>query len=143
MLLLCLAAFASAAKDAPPAAADPALEAQVMKIASELRCLVCQNQTLADSDATLAQDLREQMRVMLHQGADAEQVRAFMTQRYGDFVLYRPPLKASTVPLWAGPAVLLLAGLAVLFAVLRQRKRLGDERFEPDPIDVSEQGATP
>jgi cytochrome c-type biogenesis protein CcmH len=145
-VLLCTAALGAGAKDAAPAAADPALEARVMAIAAELRCLVCQNQTLADSDASLAFDLREQMRTMLRQGADGDQVRAFMTQRYGDFVLYRPPLKASTLPLWAGPGVLLLGGLAALLRVLRRRAQLGNEHFEADPVDATqatEQGVTP
>ena len=127
------AIFGAAAKDAPPAAADPAIEAHMLRIADELRCLVCQNQTLAASDASLAQDLREQMRTMLRQGADDAQVRAFMTDRYGDFVLYRPPLKATTLALWLGPGALLAGGLATLALVLRRRSRLGDAHFEPDP----------
>jgi len=141
--LICIASFATSARDAEPAAADPAIEAQMLSIADELRCLVCQNQTLAASDADLAQDLREQMRVMLKQGADADQVRRFMTDRYGDFVLYRPPVKASTLALWFGPALLLLGGLAALAAVLRRRSRLGDEHFEQDPLDATEEGSTP
>jgi cytochrome c-type biogenesis protein CcmH len=123
---------------AAPATADPALELRVQRIASELRCLVCQNQTLADSDASLARDLREQMRTMLRQGADETQVRRFLTDRYGDFVLYRPPLKPSTLALWFGPGLLLAGGLATLAAVLRRRSRLGDAHFEHDPIDPLE-----
>ena len=136
MLLVCLLAASAGANDAAPASADPALEARVMQIAAELRCLVCQNQTLADSHVGLALDLREQMRTMLRDGADADQVRRFMTDRYGDFVLYRPPLKATTFALWFGPLALLIGGLAILFVVLRRRSRLGAEHFEPDaPID--------
>ena len=136
MLLACLLAASAGANEAAPASADPALEARVMQIAAELRCLVCQNQTLADSHASLALDLREQMRTMLREGADADQVRRFMTDRYGDFVLYRPPLKATTFALWFGPLALLIGGLAILFVVLRRRSRLGAEHFEPDaPID--------
>lgn len=131
-LLMCLLAANAGANEAVPASADPALEARVMQIAAELRCLVCQNQTLADSNASLALDLREQMRVMLRDGADADQVRRFMTDRYGDFVLYRPPLKATTFALWFGPLALLIGGLGVLFVVLRRRSRLGAEHFEPD-----------
>jgi cytochrome c-type biogenesis protein CcmH len=131
-LLMCLLAANAGANEAVPASADPALEARVMQIAAELRCLVCQNQTLADSSASLALDLREQMRVMLRDGADADQVRRFMTDRYGDFVLYRPPLKATTFALWFGPLALLIGGLGVLFVVLRRRSRLGAEHFEPD-----------
>ena len=144
LLLLGLAAGIAAAKDAAPAAADPALEAQVRRIGAELRCLVCQNQTLADSDAGLAQDLREQMRVLLRQGADDAQVRRYMTDRYGDFVLYRPPLKATTVVLWLGPAALLAGGLAALALLLRRRSRLADADFEPDDLDVVDaEGAEP
>ena len=138
------------ANEAAPASADPALEARVMLIAAELRCLVCQNQTLADSHASLALDLREQMRVMLRDGASADQVRSFMTDRYGDFVLYRPPLKATTFALWFGPLALLIGGLGVLFVVLRRRSRLGAEHFEadadvidnPDNRDTTVEGVT-
>jgi cytochrome c-type biogenesis protein CcmH len=136
LLLLGLAAGIAAAKDAAPAAADPALEAHVRRIGAELRCLVCQNQTLAESDAGLAQDLREQMRVLLRQGADDAQVRRYMTERYGDFVLYRPPLKAATVVLWLGPAALLAGGLAALALLLRRHSRLADAEFEPDDFDA-------
>jgi cytochrome c-type biogenesis protein CcmH len=136
-LLLCVFALGIAsAKDAPLVAADPALEARMLNIATELRCLVCQNQTLADSDADLALDLREQMRVMLRTGANDAQVRQFMTDRYGDFVLYRPPLKATTLALWIGPCALLIAGFVGLVLVLRRRSRLGEEHFEPDPPDT-------
>jgi cytochrome c-type biogenesis protein CcmH len=139
--LLCAVAYCAEAKEAALAAADPALEARMLDIAQELRCLVCQNQTLATSDADLAQDLREQMRVMLRQGADEDQVRRFMTDRYGDFVLYRPPVKATTLALWFGPAVLLLGGLGALIVVLKRRDRLGDEHFELDPSDATQEGA--
>ena len=141
-LFLCLLAASAAANEAMPASADPALEARVMQIAAELRCLVCQNQTLADSNASLALDLREQMRTMLRDGADADQVRRFMTDRYGDFVLYRPPLKATTLALWFGPLALLLGGLAVLFAVLRRRNRLAPEHFDAAEIDTTNEGVT-
>jgi cytochrome c-type biogenesis protein CcmH len=142
--LLALCAVAAFAKDAPPVALDPALEARMLSIASELRCLVCQNQTLADSDASLAQDLREQIRALLRQGADSAQVRRFMTDRYGDFVLYRPPLQASTLALWLGPGLLLAGGLATLASVLHWRARLSDAHFEPDRSDGLEpEGATP
>ena len=113
---------AALAAEAPTVAADPVLEARVMAIAAELRCLVCQNQTIADSNAGLAVDLRNQVRDMLRQGQDRQQIVAYMTDRYGDFVLYRPPLKESTALLWFGPAALLLGGLAVLVLVLRRSK---------------------
>ena len=105
----------------------------MLRLASELRCLVCQNQTLADSHADLAVDLREQLRTMVKRGDSDEQIMAYMTARYGDFVLYRPPVKASTWLLWFGPGALLLGGLAVLVAIIRKRQRLGDDAFEPDP----------
>jgi cytochrome c-type biogenesis protein CcmH len=131
-----LAAAPVLAKEALPAAADPVLEARVMRIASELRCLVCQNQTIADSHADLAQDLRRQVREMLQRGDTDQQVTDYMTARYGDFVLYRPPLKATTALLWFGPALLMVAGLAGLVFVLWRRTRMSADRFDPDEDDV-------
>ena len=131
-LLLCCVLPLAMAKEAVPVAPDPVLEARMLSIARELRCLVCQNQTIADSDAALAQDLRRQVREMLQRGESDAQIRAYMTERYGDFVLYRPPLQASTVPLWAGPGVLLAGGALTLWLVLRRRSRLDDGHFEPD-----------
>jgi cytochrome c-type biogenesis protein CcmH len=129
-----------AAKDAPPAASDPLVESRMLAIASELRCLVCQNQTIADSHAGLAEDLRIEIRALLHDGRTDDEVRAYMTERYGDFVLYRPPLKATTLLLWAGPFVLLALGAWMLVARLRQRSRLPDDQFEPE-LDEVEEGA--
>ncbi len=107
---------------AVPVAADPVLEARVNALAAELRCLVCQNQSLADSHAELAVDLKNQVREQLRAGRSEPQVVEYMTQRYGDFVLYRPPLKASTVLLWLGPLLLVLLGGAVLMRSLRQAR---------------------
>src|SRR5918995_2913228 len=90
----------------PLGAQNPDLEKRVTALADELRCLVCQNQTLADSNAPLAVDLRNQIREQLARGASEREVRDFMVARYGDFVLYKPPLKASTVALWFGPVIL-------------------------------------
>ena len=115
-------------------AADPALEARMLAITGELRCLVCQNQTIADSHADLAVDLRQQVREMLQKGQTPEQVRKYMTDRYGDFILYNPPLKSSTAVLWIGPAVLLGVALLALVVVIRRRARLGDDEFEPEPL---------
>jgi cytochrome c-type biogenesis protein CcmH len=110
------------AKEAAPAAADPALEQRVMTLASELRCLVCQNQTIADSNAPLAEDLRNQVREKMRQGSSNSEIIDYMVARYGDFVLYRPPLKLTTVLLWFGPLLLLAAGFTVLLRrVLRRR----------------------
>jgi len=115
-------------------AADPALEARMLAITGELRCLVCQNQTIADSHADLAVDLRQQVREMLQKGQTPEQIRRYMTDRYGDFILYNPPLKASTAVLWIGPAVLLAIALLALVVVIRRRARLADDEFEPEPL---------
>jgi cytochrome c-type biogenesis protein CcmH len=135
LVLLSMVCAAASAKEAVPTAEDPALEARMLRITAELRCLVCQNQTIADSHAGLAEDLRREVREQLQRGASDEQVVQFMTERYGDFVRYRPPLKASTALLWIGPAALLLIGLGTLVLVLRRRMRLAPERFEPD-LDV-------
>lgn len=114
---------ASFAADAPSAAADPVLEKRVMAISEELRCLVCQNQTIADSNAELAVDLKNQVRDMLKQGKSEQDIKQYMVQRYGDFVLYRPPVQNNTWFLWVGPFVLLLAGLGFLLFKLKQRGR--------------------
>jgi cytochrome c-type biogenesis protein CcmH len=117
------------------AADDPALEARLQRITSELRCLVCQNQTIADSHAGLAEDLRRQVREMLARGATDQEIVDYMTARYGDFVLYRPPVKPATWLLWFGPPLLLAGGLVVLVMVLRRRSRLAPELFEADEED--------
>jgi cytochrome c-type biogenesis protein CcmH len=109
------------AGEAAPTAADPALEARVLAIAEELRCVVCQNETLAASQADLARDLRAQIRLQLQQGRTHEEITDFMVARYGAFVLYRPPLQASTLLLWVGPFLLL--GVAALWGVRRVRQR--------------------
>ena len=131
LLVLC-AAVPARAGEAAPAAADPVLEARMTRIASELRCLVCQNQTIADSTADLAQDLRRQVREMLSRGDDDATIIAYMTQRYGDFVLYRPPMKATTLLLWFGPALMLLFGFGALALVLRGRARTAAAQFDAD-----------
>src|SRR5512138_4007137 len=135
IVALALASVLARAKEAEPAAADPALEARMLRVAAELRCLVCQNQTIADSHAGLAEDLRREIREQLQRGASDEQVVQYMTDRYGDFIRYRPPLKGSTALLWIGPAVLLASGLGVLALVLRRRAKLSPDRFEPDLDD--------
>ena len=113
--------FAAQAKVAPNTSADPALEARMMVIAEELRCLVCQNETIAASHADLAVDLKNQIRIKLTQGQSQKQILDFMVERYGDFVLYRPPLKTTTVLLWLGPFTLL--GIAVVMLVVNVRRR--------------------
>lgn len=136
VLLAWSLAFGGAmAKEAAPVASDPALEARVLRITEELRCLVCQNQTIADSHSGLADDLRREVREQLRRGASDEQVVQFMTDRYGDFVRYRPPFKASTAVLWIGPAALLAIGLGALGVVLWRRSKLAPDRFEADEDD--------
>jgi len=122
LLLGCMLAASIAAKEAAPAAADPLLEKRVMVLAEELRCLVCQNQTIADSHAELAVDLKNQIREKLKAGESEEKIKEYMVARYGDFVLYRPPVKTSTLPLWIGPFLLLLAALAGLFYYIQRRR---------------------
>ncbi len=134
--MLAVLLVGASAKEAAPAAADPVLEARMLAVASELRCLVCQNQTIADSHADLAVDLRNQVREMLRKGQSEREIIDYMTARYGDFVLYRPPVKATTALLWYGPGLLLVGGLAVLWLVLRRRSRMAPEKFDPDEPEL-------
>ena len=113
-----------AAKEAQLMAEDPVLEARVMAIAEELRCLVCQNESIAASHADLAVDLRKQIRQKLKQGQSQQEILDFMVQRYGDFVLYRPPLKSSTWLLWGGPFLLLAVAVLALGLTIRRRRTL-------------------
>ena len=122
-------------KQASPLAQNPALEARVMVIAEELRCLVCQNETIAASHADLAIDLRKQIRIKLTQGQTQQQILDFMVERYGDFVLYRPPLKATTVLLWAGPFALLAVAVMVLLLNIR-RRRLAEQPTALSPEEI-------
>jgi len=105
---------------------DAALERRVTHVAEQLRCLVCQNQSIADSHAQLALDLKRETRLQLSQGKSEQQVIDFMVQRYGDFVLYRPPFKAATWILWLGPFALLAAGVATLLYQLQRRAGSGE-----------------
>ena len=122
-MLLAVLALVAHAKEAQPASDNPELEARVLKIAEELRCLVCQNETIAASHADLAVDLRKQIRVKLQAGQSQQQILDFMVERYGDFVLYRPPFKALTLLLWLGPFVLLVIAALVLVVNVRRRRR--------------------
>ena len=135
LVALCLAGALchAGATEAANLAADPALEARVMKVAEELRCLVCQNETIAASHADLAVDLRKQIRTKLSEGQSEQQIIDFMVERYGDFVRYRPALKASTALLWIGPFVLLLIAATVLARAIRGRRR---EASTLDPADA-------
>jgi cytochrome c-type biogenesis protein CcmH len=109
------------AREAAPLAEDPLTERRMQAISAELRCLVCQNQTIADSNADLANDFRREIRKLIGEGKSDNEILEFMVARYGDFVRYRPPLKGTTILLWAGPGVLLVIGLAVLVRYLRRR----------------------
>ena len=111
------------AREALPESDDPVLEKRVVKLTSELRCLVCQNQSLADSHADLAIDLKNQVRAQMQAGKSDAEIRGYMVTRYGDFVLYDPPFKMTTLLLWAGPFALLLVGLLGLAAYVRGRRR--------------------
>lgn len=121
VLIAALIACTAFAREAVPAAADPALEREAAAIASELRCLVCQNQSIAESNAPLAVDLRNQVREQLKEGRTRGEIRAYMVERYGNFVLYRPPVNAATLLLWLGPLLLLITGLAVLYSRIARR----------------------
>jgi len=114
------------------AAEDPALDKRVTGLAHELRCLVCQNQTLADSNAPLAVDLRREIRSQLAAGASEQDVIDFMVARYGDFVLYRPPFKATTVFLWMGPFLFLIAGTWLLLRRVKRQQRPEPQLSEAD-----------
>jgi cytochrome c-type biogenesis protein CcmH len=134
-LLLALGWASVPAREAPPAAEDPALEARLHKLSTELRCLVCQNETLADSRADLANDLRREIRDMIKAGKSDREITEFLVARYGDFVLYRPPVKSTTLLLWGGPFALLALGVAVWFVLLRRRTR----QVEAAPLTAEEQ----
>ena len=121
LLLVLLASTGVTAKEASPLAADPVVEQRLIAISEELRCLVCQNESLAGSRADLAMDLRRELRTLIKQGKSDCEIKEFMVSRYGDFVLYRPPVKPTTWLLWAGPIGLMLAGVVALFIYLRRR----------------------
>lgn len=123
-VVLLLLSCVTLAKEAVPMAEDPELEKLVNDISAELRCLVCQNQTIADSHAGLAIDLKNQVREMVKQGKTQDEVVDYMVQRYGDFVRYRPPVKPETYLLWVGPFLLLIGGLVLLVVNLKKRKTI-------------------
>lgn len=129
-LALCAGSGARAA-EAVPTAEDPALEQRLLRISEDVRCLVCQNESLAGSRADLANDLRREIRKMIREGRTDDEIREFLVSRYGDFVLYKPPLKPVTWLLWFGPFVLLLSAVAFLVMFLRRRQR--DRVAHADP----------
>ena len=124
-LLIC--SLNAVAQDARPLQDNAAVEVQVQRLSSQLRCLVCQNQTLADSHAELAQDLVQEIREMAAKGMSDQEIIDYLVARYGDFVRYRPPLKASTILLWLGPFALLLIGGFGLFQQLRRRQTMAGD----------------
>lgn len=124
LIALCIFSLGSPyAKDAAPLADDPLTEQRLISISEEMRCLVCQNESLAGSRSDLANDLRREIRILIKEGKSDEQIRAFMVERYGDFVLYRPPVKPITWLLWIGPFVILVIGIGGLLTYLRRRDR--------------------
>lgn len=132
LILFCNWTFA---EEAPLLAKDPELEERVKAISLELRCLVCQNQTIADSNAGLAVDLKNQVRDMLRQGMDERQIKEFMVERYGDFVLYDPPIKGTTMVLWAGPLLMLFIAFWFAVKVVRRRSKSVDTDQTSKDID--------
>jgi cytochrome c-type biogenesis protein CcmH len=127
VLALACVAFVATAKEAQPAE-DPQIEQRMKMLTQQLRCLVCQNETLADSQADLAEDLRREIREQMKAGRSDQEILAFLTQRYGDFVLYNPPVKATTYLLWFGPFVLLIAATALLYRYLQRRRDVIEEK---------------
>lgn len=147
LMLLSVAGPALSAKEAQPSAADPVLEERVMKLSRELRCLVCQNETLADSRADLAEDLRTQIREQMKAGKSDKEIINYLTSRYGKFILYNPPVDPTTYMLWFGPFVLLLGGLVLLFRYVKQRSGViaeaplsAEERRQAEALLASENG---
>ena len=128
---LVIAAAPLAAKEAAPTAFDPVAHSRVVEVSKQLRCLVCQNESIADSQAELAIDLRNQVIAQVRAGKTNEEIVQYMVDRYGDFVLYNPPFKTSTLILWLGPAALFLGGIAAFVINVRRRKRLVAEASKP------------
>ena len=135
LLLLFSFAWTVSAQEARPLSDDPELEKRLNNLAKELRCLVCQNETLADSQADLAQDLRAQIREQMKAGKTDKEIVTYLTDRYGQFVLYRPPVEPTTYLLWFGPFLFLLGGLAILFRYVKQRRQLISE----SPLTMEQQ----
>lgn len=132
-----LASPAVSAREAAPTAFDPVAHQRVVEVSEQLRCLVCQNQSIADSNAELAVDLRNQVIEQVKAGKTNKEIVDYMVERYGDFVLYRPPFKSTTYILWLGPVALFLIGLGAFYINLRRRKRVVSA--ERKPLSASEQ----
>ncbi|HKQ35484.1 MAG TPA: cytochrome c-type biogenesis protein [Nitrospiraceae bacterium] len=123
LVVILLLPSLAVAGEAAPLAENPQIEARLKTLAVELRCLVCQNQTLADSNAPLAEDLRREVREMIAKNMSDKEIIDFLVTRYGDFVLYRPPLRTTTTLLWVGPFLLLIGGATALILALRRRQK--------------------
>ena len=135
LVLLALSAVSLQAREAAPLAPDEATEKRLVAISSELRCLVCQNESLSGSHAELANDLRREIRTLIQEGKSDAEIMDFMVSRYGDFVRYRPPLKGTTLLLWFGPGLLLVGGLVTLVLYLRRRNKA----INDSPLSAEEQ----
>jgi cytochrome c-type biogenesis protein CcmH len=134
LFLLCVIVPIAEAKDAQPTGDDPVVEQRLAKLSQELRCLVCQNETLADSRAGLADDLRREIREQIKAGKSDKEIVEFLTARYGQFILYRPRVTPTTYLLWFGPFVLLLGGLVVLFNYIKRRR----DSLPENPLSADE-----
>ena len=134
LIVLCFLTSLALAKEAKPLSNDPELEKRVMALSEKLRCLVCQNETLAGSRADLAEDLRNQIRAQMKAGRSDQEIINYLTNRYGKFILYDPPVDPTTYLLWFGPFVLLLTGLLLLFRYVKQRGGLITE----SPLSMEE-----
>ena len=132
---LALSSVTVQAKEAAPMAADELVEKRMVAISDELRCLVCQNESLSGSHAELANDLRREIRTLIKEGKSDAEIMDFMVSRYGDFVRYRPPVKGATLLLWFGPAALLFVGLFALIRYLRRR----NDGISDAPLNTEEQ----
>lgn len=131
-MILLLVAPLSQAIDTAPAFSDPVQQTRYERLARELRCLQCRSETIADSNASLAEDLRRQLRELIAAGKSDEEIKTYMTDRYGDYVLYRPPVKSNTWLLWAAPVLLVLIGIIAAFIVISRKSKLPDDDLPAD-----------
>lgn len=130
LLFIWFGTGAVSATEAVPLAANPAVEQRMLKLTADLRCLVCQNESLAASQADLARDLRREVRELIVQGKSDSEIVDYLVQRYGDFIRYRPPLRPDTLPLWIGPFMLLVFGSTGLLLYIRRRSQQGDAQVD-------------
>jgi len=137
VLLLVSGASLGWAKEATPVMGDAAMQERVMKLSGELRCLVCQGQSLADSHSDFALDMRRKIQSLMEQGMSDAQVKDFLVARYGDFILYRPPLTSTTALVWFGPLILFVLGAGVLLFNIKRRRKVVSS--EPPPLSTEEQ----